>query len=71
MPRRKKKSRKPQVTGVAAAMQVAKSRYALAHMLGLTPAAVQRWTVIPYDRILDVERVTGVSRKRLRPELYR
>lgn len=45
----------------------------LARKLGVKPQAVQLWCstgVIPSKRVLDVERITGVSRHELRPDLY-
>lgn len=47
---------------------------ALAKLLGVTRAAVCQWTAkptgIPAKRVLDVERVTGVSRHKLRPDIF-
>ena len=43
----------------------------LARRLGITPQAISQWTEIPLDRILQVEKVTGIKREKLRPELYR
>lgn len=37
---------------------------------GITPQAVSQWKQVPAERVLDVERATGVSRHRLRPDLY-
>ena len=43
----------------------------LARRLGISHAAVQQWRgVVPYERIIDVERATGIPREALRPELY-
>lgn len=36
----------------------------------ITPQAVAQWKQVPAERVLDVERVTGVPRHRLRPDLY-
>lgn len=47
---------------------------ALANRLGLTRQAVWGWFApgkqIPATRVLQVERVTGISRHELRPDLY-
>ncbi len=43
---------------------------ALARALGISPQAVPQWNRVPSERVLEVERVTGVSRHRLRPDLY-
>lgn len=45
---------------------------ALARELGITHAAVRQWDGhCPAERIVDVERVTGIPREQLRPDLYR
>ncbi|WP_354218737.1 YdaS family helix-turn-helix protein [Bradyrhizobium sp. JR7.2] len=36
----------------------------------ITPQAVSQWKQVPAERVLDVEKATGVSRHRLRPDLY-
>jgi len=38
--------------------------------LGLSSAAVPQWRRVPPERVLDVERITGVPRHELRPDLY-
>jgi DNA-binding transcriptional regulator YdaS (Cro superfamily) len=43
---------------------------ALSRALGLSHSAVSAWTRIPAERVLDVERITGVSRELIRPDLY-
>lgn len=42
----------------------------LAASLGLTVQAVSQWEEVPPLRVIAVERVTGVSRHDLRPDLY-
>ncbi len=42
----------------------------LARKLGIRSQAVSQWTRIPVMRVLDVERLTKISRKRLRPDVY-
>lgn len=42
----------------------------LAGRLGVTAQAVCQWKKVPAGRVLTVERVTGVSRSDLRPDLY-
>ncbi|MBO0765695.1 MAG: helix-turn-helix domain-containing protein [Hyphomicrobiaceae bacterium] len=56
--------------GVSAAIQVAGTARALAEALGITEQAVGQWSRIPPERCLDVERITGVSRHILRPNIY-
>ena len=57
-------------SGLKAALEAAGSMRALARALGISHQAVIQWTRIPTERIIEVERVTGVDRKRLRPDLY-
>jgi DNA-binding transcriptional regulator YdaS (Cro superfamily) len=38
--------------------------------LGLSRGAVSQWKRVPAERVLDVERLSGVSRSILRPDLY-
>jgi len=40
----------------------------LATALGLSPQAVHKWQVVPLARVIDVERATGISRRKLRPD---
>ncbi|MGO4135149.1 transcriptional regulator [Rhizobium brockwellii] len=42
----------------------------LARRIGISIQAVSQWKKVPGDRVLAVERVTGVSRSSLRPDLY-
>ncbi len=43
----------------------------LAKALGdITPQAISQWTKVPAERVLDVERITGVSRYELRPDIF-
>ncbi|WP_459676160.1 YdaS family helix-turn-helix protein [Acidisoma sp. 7E03] len=38
--------------------------------IGLSRGTVSQWRRIPAERVLDVERITGISRRELRPDLY-
>lgn len=40
----------------------------LAQALGLTPQAVHQWSIVPLERVIDVERATGIARHKLRPD---
>ena len=44
----------------------------LAAQLGVQPPAVSKWEKgrIPAERVLDIERITGIPRHDLRPDLY-
>lgn len=54
---------------LALAIKNAGSASAIARGLGITPSAVLQWDEVPADRILEVERLTGVSRYDLRPDI--
>ena len=41
-----------------------------ARLIGITAQAVSQWDEVPPLRVLAVERVSGVSRCELRPDLY-
>lgn len=43
---------------------------ALAAAVGISAQAVSQWDEVPPLRVLAVERVSGVSRHELRPDLY-
>ena len=42
---------------------------AVARGLGINKSTVSRWRTVPPERVLDVERVTGIPRHVLRPDL--
>jgi len=44
---------------------------ALARALGISHTAILQWRRVPYERLLEVEKITGIRRETLRPELYR
>lgn len=47
---------------------------AVAKALGISDEAVRLWRVhgrVPAERVVDLERITGVPRESLRPDLYR
>lgn len=52
------------------ALQKAGSASALARFLGISPSAVLQWDEVPPSRVLAVEKMTGVSRYDLRPDIY-
>lgn len=46
----------------------------LARRLGVAPQSVQHWCLTglpPTDRVVEIERLTGISRHALRPDLSR
>lgn len=42
----------------------------LAACLGVSPSAISQWQRVPAERVLDIERITGVKRHELRPDIY-
>ncbi len=61
-----------QLTPLARAKKELKGNTALARALDgkISPQAISQWKRVPAERVLDVERVTGVPRHELRPDLY-
>ena len=55
---------------IKSAIKVAGSADRLAVVLGITRQAIYQWSRAPAERVLDIERATGVSRHDLRPDLY-
>lgn len=43
---------------------------ALARALGISQPSVSNWSRVPPERVLEVEKVSGIGRQRLRPDLY-
>ncbi len=43
---------------------------ALATALRVTPQAVSQWKQVPHGRVIQLERLTGVHRSLIRPDLY-
>lgn len=52
------------------AVENAGGSVALSIKLGISSAAIRQWDQVPPLRVLDVERLTGVPRHELRPDLY-
>jgi DNA-binding transcriptional regulator YdaS (Cro superfamily) len=59
----------PLSQGVQLAIDAAGNASELARRLGVKVQSIQQWKRVPDDRVLDVERVTGVPREKLRPDL--
>jgi DNA-binding transcriptional regulator YdaS (Cro superfamily) len=57
--------------GLKMAIKAAGGTRRLAALLGISPAAIAQWNRIPAERIIQIERTTGVPRNLLRPDLYR
>ena len=41
-----------------------------AKAIGVTPQAISQWDKVPIGKAADVERVTGVPRSELRPDIW-
>ena len=52
------------------AIKAAGGASALSRHLKITPQAVLQWKNAPADRVLEIEKVTGVSRHDLRPDVF-
>lgn len=46
-------------------------RIRLAEELGITPGAVSQWTKVPFDKVDEIERITGIPRHELCPEFFK
>lgn len=42
----------------------------LADELGISRQALNQWRRVPHERVLEVERILGISRSVLRPDIY-
>jgi len=42
----------------------------LAAELGIARQAIYQWTRVPVDRVVEIERLTGVPRFELRPDIF-
>jgi DNA-binding transcriptional regulator YdaS (Cro superfamily) len=60
----------PRDAGLNEAIEAIGGVAALARALGIAQPSVSAWTRIPAERVLAVEAATGISRIRLRPDLY-
>ena len=56
--------------GLNEAIRAAGGVSQLAEKIGISQPSVSNWHKIPAERVLTVEKVTGVSRTTLRPDLY-
>jgi TorA maturation chaperone TorD len=56
--------------GLEQAVRAAGGVSELARQIGISQPSVSNWTRVPAERVLNVEAVTGVDRKVLRPDLY-
>ncbi len=52
------------------AILIAGNSTKLGKKVGVSRQAVEQWKVVPPERVLAVEKATGVSRYDLRPDIY-
>ncbi|MDR2506582.1 MAG: helix-turn-helix domain-containing protein [Candidatus Accumulibacter sp.] len=60
-------------SSIERAVQAVGSQSALARAVNVTPQAVQQWVEagrVSHKKVIDVERVSGVPRQELRPDIY-
>lgn len=58
------------MTPLERAIAVTGSVAVLAERIGVSRQAIYLWKRIPAERVMDVERATGISHKELRPDLF-
>ena len=64
---------KPTPESLAAMAKLRAQRGLITHIaneLKILPQAVHQWKQIPLDRVVDVERITGIRREELRPDYH-
>ena len=62
--------RKPKEPGLAAAIKAVGTARELARRLGISAASISTWKKVPWHRAREIERVTGVHRTVLRPDIF-
>ena len=58
------------ITIVQKAAEKAGGVVSLARELGIKHTAFYSWKRVPAERVLEIERVTGIGRHELRPDLF-
>ena len=57
-------------TALSRAIEAAGGPKALGRQIGISSQAISQWQECPPRRVLEVERLSGVPRHELRPDLY-
>lgn len=60
-------------SAIEKAVHAVGSQSSLARSVNVTPQAVQQWVEagrVSHKKVIEVERVSGVSRQELRPDIY-
>lgn len=52
------------------AVKTANGPTRLGNLIGVSSQAISQWEQVPSTRVIEVERVTGIPRHALRPDLY-
>ena len=42
----------------------------LADFLGISQPAISQWRIVPVHHVLKIERLTGIQRQDIRPDIY-
>jgi DNA-binding transcriptional regulator YdaS (Cro superfamily) len=58
------------MTALQQAIERVGGRRELARLLGISHQAIAHWRRVPAERVLIIERLTGVTRHALRPDIY-
>jgi len=58
------------ITIVKQAAEKAGGVVALARELGIEHPSLHSWKKVPASRVLDMERITGISRHDIRPDIF-
>ena len=56
--------------GLKIAIKTAGGLRAFGRLLGISHQAIAQWDKIPAERLLEIERLTGVPRGVMRPDLF-
>ena len=60
----------PAATGLSKAIKAAGSISALARKLNIKRQAISQWDAIPLERVIEIEKATGIPRQELRPDFW-
>lgn len=60
----------PKKAALNLAIKACGSAAKLAESLSIKRQAVYQWQHVPLDRVVEVERITGVPRELLRPDIF-
>jgi DNA-binding transcriptional regulator YdaS (Cro superfamily) len=57
--------------GLRLAVEKAGSMTNLARLIRIAPQAIAQWDIVPINRVLEIEKATGVDRELLRPDMFK